>query len=117
MARTTDRDYMTDLARVVCSIPEGRIASYGAIGSQLQNPVSGLVVGRWMKHISEEVDGQTVPWWRVTCRDGTIPTFKENPALGADHVQRLRREGVTFVNEVQADFESHAFWFENDPAS
>jgi alkylated DNA nucleotide flippase Atl1 len=83
---------LENLAKLVRSIPEGCVASYGAVGRALDNPASGLLVGRWMA----QVDGE-VPWWRVIKADGSLATAKRDPRLADEQTALLQGEGVPFV--------------------
>jgi len=90
-----------ELYDLVHSIPEGRVCAYGALGSALDNRVSGIVVGRWM---AQSPDG--VPWWRVVAKNGALPIEKRNPYLGMDQQQLLENEGVAFV-DGRVDMAAH----------
>ena len=66
--------------RAVCSIPPGRVATYGDIGVMVD--LAPRQVGRAM---SELDDG--VPWWRVVYADGRLATCHDRTAaahLGAE---------------------------------
>ena len=39
---------LEQLWELVQSIPVGKVCGYGDLGQALQNPVSGLLIGRWM---------------------------------------------------------------------
>lgn len=73
----------------VRAIPHGRVTNYGALGASLSRPVSGVVVGRWLNSIPEDV-----PWWRVVGRDGRLPIWKKDPSLEDLQFARLEEEGV-----------------------
>lgn len=85
---------LEELFALVRQIPPGRVSYYGRIGRLLTQPVSGLLVGKWMG--CSEPD---VPWWRVVGRDGTIKTFKRGPEAGLKQRMLLEQEGVTFDEE------------------
>lgn len=78
---------------LVSQIPVGKVATYGELGRALPNPVSGLIVGRWM---ASSPDG--IPWWRVVAKSGELVLAKRGPVFAADQEQRLRREGIGFVD-------------------
>jgi|SRR5579862_34243 len=96
----TSREELYDLVR---SIPAGKVAAYGMLGSALRNRVSGIVVGRWMAQCP---DG--VPWWRVVAKNGALPIEKRSPYLGADQRKLLESEGVRFVGE-RVNVAAHAW--------
>ena len=83
------------LIAIVNAIPPGRVRGYGAVGRDMPNPVSGLLIGRWMAHVNDEV-----PWWRVIGADGSIKTFKRGPEHGLRQRQLLEGEGIIFDGEV-----------------
>ena len=83
------------LIAIVNAIPPGRVRGYGAVGRDMPNPVSGLLIGRWMSQLSDEV-----PWWRVIGADGSIKTFKRGPEHGLRQRQLLEGEGIIFDGEV-----------------
>ena len=67
--------------------------SYGALGQALVPPVSGLIVGHWMAGCGEDV-----PWWRVVGAKGNLPVFKRDASFAIAQEDRLREEGVEFVD-------------------
>ena len=88
----TLREELLDLVRAV---PRGRVTNYGALGRALPRPVSGVVVGRWLGNIPEDV-----PWWRVVGRDGRLPIWKRDPTLEDLQASRLAEEGVEVVDRT-----------------
>jgi methylated-DNA-protein-cysteine methyltransferase related protein len=80
---------LEELWQVVHSIPEGRVASYGAVGAALRHPATGRMVGRWMAQ-----SPQGVPWWRVVGHNGRFPIERRDPYLGIAQAELLRSEGV-----------------------
>lgn len=93
---------LDELWRIVASIPSGRVASYGAVGRAMENPVSGVLIGKWMANCPSRV-----PWWRVVGADGFCPVWKRDADLFKIQRERLLVEGVQFVDDrVQSEF----FW-------
>lgn len=91
---------LTALAEIVRAIPVGKVRAYGDVGKDLPNPVSGLLVGRWMGQLFEEV-----PWWRVIGKQGTILIFKRGPEHALRQRQLLEGEGIVFDGDtVPAEF-------------
>ena len=82
-----------ELLEQVRAIPRGRVANYGSLGASLSRLVSGVVVGRWLNGVPEDV-----PWWRVVGRDGRLPIWKKDPSLEALQAARLAEEGVELVD-------------------
>ncbi len=88
-------DLRQELLERVRQIPHGRVTNYGALGRDLSRPVSGVIVGRWLNGIPEDV-----PWWRVVGRGGRLPIWKKDPSLEALQAARLAEEGVEVVDRV-----------------
>ncbi len=82
---------LDDLWTVVASVPAGRVASYGDLGKALPNPVSGVLVGKWMAQCPPDL-----PWWRVVGRGGDLLVGRRDPRYALDQRARLEREGVEF---------------------
>lgn len=78
-----------ELFELVAAIPRGKVASYGALGRSLPNPVPAIMVGRWMAQAPDNL-----PWWRVVGSDGSLPLAKHNPALALIQEEKLLSEGV-----------------------
>lgn len=96
------------LRNLVTAIPTGRCTSYSAVGRALPNPVSGLLVGKWMA--SRALEGNSeVPWWRVCAKDGTLVISKRDPVLGIRQRKQLEQEGVTFDPEGRVEM-TKFFW-------
>jgi methylated-DNA-protein-cysteine methyltransferase-like protein len=89
------REELLDLVR---AIPPGRVTNYGTLGASLSRRVSGVVVGRWLLNVPDDV-----PWWRVVGRDGRLPIWKRDPSLESLQAARLADEGVTVVDGVVED--------------
>ncbi len=86
---------LEELWTLVQAIPPGRVVGYGQLGKELTNPVSGLLVGKWMAMAPEGV-----PWWRVVGGDGSLKTAKRGPEFGKAQQKLLEDEGVEFDGEV-----------------
>ena len=69
------------IIEAIREIPKGFVSTYADI-----DPVAPRAVGRVLATTSTRV-----PWHRVVRSDGTAP-------LGADQLERLRREGVPIRN-------------------
>ena len=87
-----------EIWRVVRSIPRGRVAGYGDVGRVLAPRLSGLLVGRRLRSVPDDV-----PWWRVVAADGSLPTAKRDPRLARDQRERLEAEGVSFDETERID--------------
>ena len=96
---------LSELWTVVRSIPSGRCASYGEVARELENPVSGYTVGRWMAGAPPGV-----PWWRVVGKQGDLLIGKRDPTLAAEQRRILESEGVAFDDDrVRMDLHRHDF--------
>lgn len=90
-------DYAHQVYSMARLIPRGRVISYGALGSLLTPPLSGRMVGRLMRHCSDDV-----PWWRVVAKSGGFPIYKIDPGAANEQVTLLSGEGVE-VREGQVN--------------
>lgn len=77
---------------MVCSIPEGKVATYGQIARLVGRPRHARQIGYALAALPEEHD---VPWQRVVNTKGEISPRKK---AGYDDYQRilLEAEGVEF---------------------
>jgi methylated-DNA-protein-cysteine methyltransferase-like protein len=75
---------------VAALIPEGRVATYGAIGRYLR--VSARQVAFVLARLTTE-ESEVIPWFRVVAAKGFVSTTKLG-AVGRRQIARLRQEGV-----------------------
>jgi methylated-DNA-protein-cysteine methyltransferase-like protein len=75
---------------MVALIPEGRVATYGAIGRYLR--VSARQVAFVLARLTAE-EAEVIPWFRVVAAKGFVSTTKLG-AVGRRQIARLRQEGV-----------------------
>ena len=77
---------------MVCSIPEGKVATYGQIARLIGRPRHARQIGYALAALPEDHD---VPWQRVVNTKGEISPRKK---AGYDDYQRilLEAEGVEF---------------------
>ena len=78
--------------QMVCSVPEGRVATYGQIARLVNRPRAARQVGYALAALPE---GHEVPWHRVVNAKGAISTRSK---AGYEDYQRilLEDEGVEF---------------------
>jgi len=90
----TLRPFRDTVARVVRSVPPGRVATYGAVAAWAGRPGAARVVGGVLRSLAAE--DPAFPWHRVINAQGGISTYK----VGAGELQEalLAREGVRVVN-------------------
>ena len=84
---------------VVCSIPKGRVATYGMVATLAGNPRWARVVGYALHNNPKPGE---IPCHRVVNREGKVaPGF----AFGGEGVQRqlLESEGVVFESDGRID--------------
>ena len=89
--------------RVVESIPEGRVATYGLVARLAGKPGRARLVGHALASLDEESD---VPWHRVINSRGEI----SSRGLGdSEHLQRilLESEGVVFSEAGSINLERY----------
>lgn len=86
---------------VVCSIPEGKVATYGQVAMLAGNPRWARVVG-YALHKNPAFG--VIPCHRVVNRDGKIA---ESFAFGGSDIQRqmLENEGVIFGADGRIDLD------------
>ncbi len=93
MATVTPQEYVEEVLRLVESIPEGRVMSYGAVADALAER-SGRNSARQIGTIMSR-HGGGVPWHRVVTSAGRLPPGHEQEAR-----QRLLSEGVPLKGDL-----------------
>ena len=94
-----DRQRDEAFARIILSIPEGKVSTYGKVAAAAGYPLYHRAVARLLRTEMAQV----LPWQRVVGAGGEIKL-----RMDAAHEQRLRlqREGVTF-NGKRVDMDKH----------
>jgi len=90
--------FYEEIFKVVATIPEGMVMSYGQIAGVLGRPRSAREVGRAMAHCP-----QNLPWHRVVMADGTITGtggIREETARSL-----LEQEGTSFLLDGRVNME------------
>lgn len=82
-------DDHTGIVRVIRSIPQGSVASYGEIAARAGLPGRARLVGR----VLGEFSGTGLPWFRVLRSDGRI-AFPPGSRGFREQVRQLAGEGV-----------------------
>lgn len=101
-------DYAELVLDVVATIPEGRVASYGAVASavrQLTGRGSARVVGRVMA-----IYGSEVCWWRVVTASGALAE-----RVATEQRARLRSEDVPITGDPPRVDMRRAAWQPQPP--
>ena len=88
---------------VVCSIPQGKVATYGQVAMLAGNPRWSRVVGYALHN--NPAPG-VIPCHRVVDRNGRIA---ESFAFGGGDVQRqlLEKEGIRFESDGHIDLDEY----------
>lgn len=88
------RSAIVAIRRCILKIPEGRVASYGAIAARAGLSGRARMVGSVLRQTPDDVE---LPWHRVLRSDGRI-AFEAGSAEFIEQTQRLRAEGVGVRN-------------------
>ena len=100
-------DYYERVYSVVAHIPKGRVSTYGVIARYLGLASGARMVGYALNNVSET----NIPAHRVVNRDGELTGRAHFP--DDTMRERLKQEGVTFVDEYQIDIEKY-LWDPNE---
>ncbi len=77
------------LIRIIKSIPEGKVATYGQVAELAGHPKAPRQVAGVLKRYSGKYD---LPWHRVVSSKGSVSI--KDPVGKAEQVARLREENV-----------------------
>jgi len=106
-----DGSFFERVRAVVAQIPAGRVTTYGDIAAHLGRRGAARIVGWALK----DAVGSGLPCHRVVNRNGVLTGRRhfETPRVMEE---RLRSEGVTFIEENQVDLDAH-HWRPGDAGS
>lgn len=92
VSRPEDQSLYSQIYEMVCSIPDGKVATYGQIARLIGLPRNARQVGYALAALPEE---HQVPWHRVVNTKGEISSRSK---AGYEDYQRilLEEEGVEF---------------------
>ena len=90
---------------VVARIPPGRVTTYGAVARALGAPRASRGVG-WALKAAVAADPLALPCHRVVDREGRL-TGRRHFATPTAMAERLRAEGVAFVEADRVDLSAH----------
>lgn len=96
-------DYYDRVYDIVEQIPEGKVTTYGAIARVLGITSGARMVGYALNNAVET----KIPAHRVVNRNGELTGRAHFP--DDTMRERLKQEGVKFVDEYQIDIDTH-FW-------
>ena len=91
------------IARVIRSIPQGCVASYGEIATRAGLPGRARLVG----HVLGTPAAEGLPWFRVLRSDGRI-AFPPGSRSFREQVRRLAAEGILVVRR-RVDLAAHGW--------
>jgi len=95
-----ERDFYERVVKLIRSIPEGKVATYGQIADYAGNPRAAREVA-YILHSSSEKEN--LPWQRVINSRGQISL---KPGHGYEMQKRLLEdEGVVFEDGGRVDFD------------
>ncbi len=100
-------DYYERVYSVVAQIPRGRVSTYGVIARYLGIASGARMVGYALNNVSET----NIPAHRVVNRNGELTGRAHFP--DDTMRERLKQEGITFIDEYQIDIEKH-LWDPNE---
>ncbi|HRO66296.1 MAG TPA: MGMT family protein [Pseudobdellovibrionaceae bacterium] len=96
-----EKTFAETVIRLIRSIPEGKVASYGQIAKLAGKPQGSRGVA-WILHSSSE--SRELPWHRVLNSQGRI-SFPPGSSLHAKQKRLLQKEGVVFLKSGALDLE------------
>jgi methylated-DNA-protein-cysteine methyltransferase-like protein len=92
--RAEDNPALQAIWQVVCAIPRGRVATYGAVARAAGLPGRARQAGFALRVAPEELN---LPWHRVVGAGGRI-AFPQPSREHKEQARRLRAEGVVVRN-------------------
>jgi methylated-DNA-protein-cysteine methyltransferase-like protein len=98
-------NFFNRVYQVVQQIPYGKVTTYGTIASYLGAGRSARMVGWALNATRDDPEFSNLPCHRVVNRNGEL-TGKRYFA-GEVMTERLKQEGVTFIDENTVDLDKH----------
>ncbi|HEY3698344.1 MAG TPA: MGMT family protein [Spongiibacteraceae bacterium] len=87
--------YRERVWRIVHSIPQGRVSSYGAVAKLAGLPRGARLIGRILSQLPA---GSALPWHRVIKSSGSL-SFPPGSAHYREQRERLLSEGIEFSGD------------------
>jgi methylated-DNA-protein-cysteine methyltransferase-like protein len=100
-----DKNFKSDVMRLVSIIPEGRLMSYGQVATLCGAPWAAWEVGQ-IAHYGDP----SIPWQRVVNKHGELA--KGYPGGAKEQARKLKAEGIKVINS-KVDIESLIWYPEN----
>jgi O-6-methylguanine DNA methyltransferase len=111
-----DSSFFARVNDVVARIPPGRVTTYGLIARALGAPRASRGVGWALRAVAAATAGPlAVPAHRVVNREGRL-TGRRHFATPTAMEERLRSEGVAFVEPHRVDLDAH-LWDPSGPGA
>lgn len=101
-------EFTEDVIRLIGSIPEGKVLSYGMIAAMAGRPRGARQVTRILSSSSRKYD---LPWHRVVNFMGKISI--KDPHFYEEQKQRLMAEGVEFSKNDRIDLDKFCWTVES----
>jgi methylated-DNA-protein-cysteine methyltransferase related protein len=86
----TDKVYL-----LICSIPAGKVATYGQIASLSGQTNYARAVGYLLKTLPQNT---SIPWHRVVNSKGSI-SFPKSSLKYKEQIRLLKQDGIVYANE------------------
>ena len=109
-----DSDFYARVYDVVARVPPGRVTTYGLVARALGAPRASRGVG-WALRAAAHADPLAVPCHRVVNREGRL-TGRRHFATPTAMEERLRAEGVAFLEPDRVDLAAH-LWDPSAPGA
>ncbi len=105
---SSGQGFFEGVYRIVASIPEGSVITYGMIAEMLGSPRSSRIVGYAMHSAPKD---RNLPCHRVVNKDGRL---SPDAIFGGCGIQQelLEKEGITFLPNGCIDMHKHLLRWE-----
>lgn len=97
------KPFTSKVIKIIKSIPEGKVMTYGQIAAVAGNPRSARQVSRILHSMSHKYD---LPWHRVINSKGSISLKEEGYHL---QKQLLEEEGICFKKDGSIELETYQY--------
>lgn len=97
--------------QVVCSVPKGKVVSYGQVAVYVGVLRAARQVGWTLRSLEDDI---SIPWWRVIGNAGRI-TIKGNK-YNTPQLQKklLEQDGVEVSSKLEIDIAKYRFIADNE---
>ncbi len=91
-------EFSQRVVKIIKSVPEGKVLSYGRVALLAGSPYAARQVGWLLRSMTEKYD---LPWQRIINSQGKISI--KNPLLFVEQKALLEGEGIEFKNNDTID--------------